>query len=157
MTAWIIFLAGVGLPGLCGFIGEACVTLSIWKFSPTLAVLTAFTVILTAGYILWAFQRVYLGAEYKGPHEEDLLPSTWRERAIGSTLVAAAILFGVLPYQTVFKYMTPSVDKVVTDLVDWQKRNDAAATNVPPTATAENVDSDHSTTTPDARALSANP
>jgi NADH-quinone oxidoreductase subunit M len=160
--AWIIFLAGVGLPGLCGFIGEACVTLSIWKFSPTLAVLTAFTVILTAGYILWAFQRVYLGAEYKGPHEEDLVPSTWRERAIGSTLVATAILFGVLPYQTVFKYMTPSVDKVVNDMVDWQKRNDAAATSVPPTATAEieipeNSIPQNATASPDTRALSANP
>jgi NADH-quinone oxidoreductase subunit M len=100
-----------------------------------LAVLTAFTVILTAGYILWAFQRVYLGAEYKGPHEEALTPSTWRERAIGVPLVVAALLFGILPYQTVFRYMTPSVDKVVTDLVDWQKRNDGNATP-PATATA---------------------
>jgi NADH-quinone oxidoreductase subunit M len=124
--AWIIFLAGVGLPGLCGFIGEACVTLSVWKFSPLLAVLTAFTVIITAGYILWAFQRVYLGAEYKGPHEEELVPSTWRERAIGSILVAMALLFGILPYQTVFRYMTPSVDKVVNDMVDWQKAKEGA-------------------------------
>ncbi|MEX2187529.1 MAG: NADH-quinone oxidoreductase subunit M [Pirellulales bacterium] len=134
--AWFVFLAGVGLPGLCGFIGEACVTLSVWKFSPLLAVLTAFTVILTAGYILWAFQRVYLGAEYKGPHEEALAPSTWRERAIGVPLVVVALLFGILPYQTVFRYMTPSVDKVVTDLVDWQKRKDGDTTAPLPTATA---------------------
>jgi NADH-quinone oxidoreductase subunit M len=135
--AWIIFLAGVGLPGLCGFIGEACVTLSVWKFSPLLAVLTAFTVILTAGYNLWAFQRVYLGAEYKGPHEEALTPSTWRERAIGSALVVMALVFGILPYQTVFRYMTPSVDKVVTDLVEWQKREDAATATAPATKIAD--------------------
>lgn len=147
--AWIIFLAGVGLPGLCGFIGEACVTLSVWKFSPTLAVLTAFTVILTAGYILWAFQRVYLGAEYKGPHEEDLTPSTWRERAIGSTLVAAAVLFGVVPYQTVFKYMTPSVDKVVDDLIVWQKNEDGA----PPTSATASQATESETAPPKANAL----
>ncbi|RIK76412.1 MAG: NADH-quinone oxidoreductase subunit M [Planctomycetota bacterium] len=150
--AWVIFLAGVGLPGLCGFIGEACVTLSVWKFSPVLAVVTAFTVILTAGYILWAFQRVYLGAEYKGPHEEALVPSTWRERAIGATLVAAAILFGVLPYQTVFRYMTPSVDKVVADLVAWQRRDDAVA----PAAAMAGASTEPEAATPAANAVSAN-
>jgi NADH-quinone oxidoreductase subunit M len=132
-------LAGVGLPGLCGFIGEACVTLSVWKSSPLLAVLTAFTVIITAGYILWAFQRVYLGAEYKGPHEEELVPSTWRERGIGSILVVMALVFGILPYQTVFRYMTPSVDKVVDDMVNWQKANDGAAR----TATASDATQDN--------------
>jgi NADH-quinone oxidoreductase subunit M len=139
--AWIIFLAGVGLPGLCGFIGEACVTLSIWKFSPLLAVLTAFTVILTAGYILWAFQRVYMGAEYKGPHEEALVPSTWRERAIGASLVIPAIILGVVPFQTVFRTMTPSVDKVVTDLVDWQMRRDVAQ-GLPTTTPAASATAD---------------
>src|ERR1700749_1977805 len=48
-----IFFAGLGLPGLCGFIGEVLVTLSIWNFSHALAVISAFAVILTAGYILW--------------------------------------------------------------------------------------------------------
>ena len=63
-------LAGLGLPGLCGFIGEVLVTLSSWNYSRPLAVISAFTVILTAAYILWAIQRVYLGAEYRGPHED---------------------------------------------------------------------------------------
>ena len=33
-----IFFAGLGLPGLCGFIGEVFVTLSAWKYSMALAV-----------------------------------------------------------------------------------------------------------------------
>ena len=65
-----IFFAGLGLPGLCGFIGEAFVVISVWSFSWILAVIAASVVILTAAYILWAIQRVYLGAEYKGPNEE---------------------------------------------------------------------------------------
>ena len=28
-----IFFAGLGLPGLCGFIGEVLVTLSVWNYS----------------------------------------------------------------------------------------------------------------------------
>ena len=28
-----IFFAGLGLPGLCGFIGEVFVTLSVWNYS----------------------------------------------------------------------------------------------------------------------------
>ncbi len=57
-----MFFAGLGLPGLCGFIGEVFVVLSVWNFSKVLAVMSAFVVILTAGYILWAIQRVYLGS-----------------------------------------------------------------------------------------------
>ena len=33
-----IFFAGLGLPGLCGFVGEVFVVLSVWKFSYLLAV-----------------------------------------------------------------------------------------------------------------------
>ena len=69
-----IFFAALGLPGLCGFIGEVLVVLSVWNFSKILAVIAASVVILTAAYILWAIQRVYLGPEYRGPHAEALRP-----------------------------------------------------------------------------------
>ena len=51
------------------------------EVQPGLAVISAAVVILTAGYILWAIQRVYLGAEYKGPHEDHLTPMTLRENS----------------------------------------------------------------------------
>ncbi len=37
--AVVIFFAGLGLPGLCGFIGEVFVVLSAWNFSPVLAII----------------------------------------------------------------------------------------------------------------------
>ena len=119
--AFAIFFAGLGLPGLCGFIGEVLVTLSSWNYSRVLAVISAFTVILTAGYILWAIQRVYLGAEYKGPHGDHLTPLTGRELAIATPLVFFAILFGVAP-QLIFNYVTPSVNRQVETLADWTRR-----------------------------------
>ena len=60
-----IFFAALGLPGLCGFIGEVLVVLSAWNYSTALAVVAASVVILTAGYILWTIQRVYLGPSTK--------------------------------------------------------------------------------------------
>ena len=89
--AIVIFFAGLGLPGLCGFWGEAFVTLSSWNFSKLLAVLSASVVILTAGYILWTLQRVYLGPEYKGPHGDHLTPMNAREMGIAIPLVVLAI------------------------------------------------------------------
>jgi NADH-quinone oxidoreductase subunit M len=122
-----VFFAGLGLPGLCGFIGEVLVTLSSWNYSRVLAVISAFTVILTAAYILWAIQRVYLGAEYKGPHGDHLTPITPRELAIATPLVFFAILFGVAP-QLLFNYVTPTVNKQVETLADWTRRvHDASA------------------------------
>jgi NADH-quinone oxidoreductase subunit M len=131
-----IFFAAMGLPGLCGFIGEVLVVLSVWNFDKALAVISAAVVILTAGYILWAIQRVYLGAEYKGPHEEALVPMTGRETAIIVPLFVFAILFGVFP-RLVLDYMDATVDRQVTELTDWQRevkeprevdRQEAAAT-----------------------------
>jgi NADH-quinone oxidoreductase subunit M len=130
-----IFFAGLGLPGLCGFIGEVLVVLSVWNFSVALAVISAAVVILTAGYILWAVQRVYIGPEYKGPHPEALTPITFREFAIAAPLLALAIWFGVNP-QSLLDYMTPSVNKTVVELTDWAKNNPELAPSQPPAQAA---------------------
>src|SRR5688572_185183 len=72
--------ANLGLPGLCGFIGEIMVLLGTFEAAKpdsllikggfatqgqifTLAVISCFGVILTAGYMLWTIQRVYFGPE----------------------------------------------------------------------------------------------
>jgi NADH-quinone oxidoreductase subunit M len=128
--AIVIFFAGLGLPGLCGFIGEVLVVLSVWTFDKALAVLSASVVILTAGYILWAVQRVYLGAEYKGPHPEALVPITSREFSIAIPLVVLAILFGVYP-DSVLRYMQPSVDQTVEQLAEWTSVNEPAKKAAP--------------------------
>ena len=107
------FFAALGLPGLCGFIGEVFVVLSAWNFSVVLAVISAAVVILTAGYILWTIQRVYLGPEYKGPHAEALRPMSLREIAIAAPLVVMAVVLGVFP-AALLQY----TDKTVARMVD---------------------------------------
>jgi NADH-quinone oxidoreductase subunit M len=134
--AFGIFFAGLGLPGLCGFWGEVFVTLSTWKYSMTLAIISASVVILTAGYILWTLQRVYLGPEYKGPHGDHLHPITGRELAIAVPLLVFAILFGVFP-QLIFNYVTPSVNEEVAALTRWSEHNIAEVAVARPAPAAE--------------------
>jgi NADH-quinone oxidoreductase subunit M len=110
-----IFFAGMGLPGLCGFWGEAMSVLSAWNYNPLYAILAASGVILTAGYILWAVQRVYLGAEYKGPHPEGITPITEREVMVGGILLALCIVLGVFP-DLMFSQMRDSVKLLVENI-----------------------------------------
>lgn len=110
-----LFFAGLGLPGLCGFIGEIFVVLSAWNYSPVLAIVAASGVILTAGYILWAVQRVYLGPEYKGPHPEAITPLTEREAFVGLVLLVLAIVLGVFP-DTMFSLMRGSMEQFVATM-----------------------------------------
>ncbi len=116
-----LFFAALGLPGLCGFPGEVFVVLSVWPYKIYVAVIAASVVVLTAAYILWTIQRVYLGAEYKGPHGDHLTPSSARENAIGIVLLVLAIAFGVAPYHTVLKYVDQTVERQVEELAVWTR------------------------------------
>ena len=101
-------------------------------------VLTASAVVLTAGYILWTVQRVYLGPEYKGQHGDHLHDLELREWIIAVPLVLGAIWFGIYP-QSLLKYMQPSVDAEVEQLADWAKRNGPAPIGPAKAAVADSV------------------
>ncbi len=129
-----LFFAGLGLPGLCGFIGEFFVVLATWPYSKPLAVVSASVVILTAGYILWTIQRVYLGAEYRGPHADALTPITSREAWIAAPLLALAIGLGVYP-RALLDYMQPTIDAQIVDLMQSSAADKVAiATAIEPRA-----------------------
>lgn len=124
-----LFFAGMGLPGLCGFIGEVFVVLSSWSYSPLVAIIAASGVILTAGYILWAVQRVYLGPEYKGPHREDIVPMNGREAFIGFVLLGFAIVLGVYP-DLMLNMMNESINYLVASLDKGYQNSLSAVTTV---------------------------
>ncbi len=56
----IITLASIGLPGLNGFVGEFLIMLGAFRWDPRFVVGAGLGVILSAVYMLWMFQRVYL-------------------------------------------------------------------------------------------------
>ena len=66
----VAFFAALGLPGLSAFISEVLVLLGAWQRYPVLTVVAASAVVLTAGYMLWTLQRMWLGPlneKYAGP------------------------------------------------------------------------------------------
>ncbi len=66
----VAFFAAVGLPGLSGFISEALVFLGAFQTYQTLTIISVSGIILGAGYMLWALQRVFFGKlpeKWKGP------------------------------------------------------------------------------------------
>jgi NADH-quinone oxidoreductase subunit M len=108
----IIFFAAMGLPGMCGFVGEFMVVLATWNYSRVFAVLAALTVVLTAGYILWTLQRVYLG---QNPAYKDFPDISFRELLCITPLVVLSVLLGVLPNLLLY-WMEPSVTGLVDTL-----------------------------------------
>jgi NADH-quinone oxidoreductase subunit M len=95
--ALVMLMASVGLPGLCGFVGELLVLLPTWTFHPAAAVATAAVTVLTAAYTLRAARKAYFGPEYLGPDAEGLTPITSRELLVIVPLVAAAVWLGIRP------------------------------------------------------------
>jgi NADH-quinone oxidoreductase subunit M len=106
----VIFFAAMGLPGMCGFVGEFMVVLSTWNYDKVFAILAAVTVVITAAYILWTVQRVFFG---QNPAYKDYKDMTWSEGAIAALLIVPAVALGVLP-NLLLSWMEPSV----TGLVD---------------------------------------
>src|ERR1700730_9029983 len=105
----LAFFASMGLPGLSGFISEVLVLLGSWQKFPVLAILGASGVVLTAGYLLWTIQRVYLGPineKYK-----NLPEINGREMFTLVPLGAIVIFVGVYP-NIVLDLLRASLDHI---------------------------------------------
>jgi NADH-quinone oxidoreductase subunit M len=126
--SYVIFFGSMGLPGLCGFVAEAFVVLAAFNYSVPMAVLAAAAVILTAGYILWTVQRVFLGRSetWKGLPDMD-----GREITIAVPLVVLTVAMGVLPQTLILSWMSPSVDHLVRGIATARTLNPSVAQAMP--------------------------
>jgi len=92
----IAFFAALGLPGLSAFISEVLVLLGAWQYHKGLTIVAASAVILTAGYMLWMLQRVWLGpVNEKYAKLPDLTP---RELVTLVPLAVIVMVLGVYPH-----------------------------------------------------------
>jgi len=92
----IAFFAALGLPGLSAFISEVLVLLGAWQYHVGLAIIAASAVILTAGYMLWMLQRVWLGPV--NPKYAKLPDLTPRELVTLVPLAVIVMVLGVYPH-----------------------------------------------------------
>ncbi|MFT7461741.1 MAG: NADH-quinone oxidoreductase subunit M [Pseudohongiellaceae bacterium] len=89
------FFAALGLPGMSGFVSEFLVLVGAWEVFPVLTSLAVIGIVITAAFLLWTLQRVFLGPlneKYK-----DFPDITAREVFTTAPLAILCILFGVAP------------------------------------------------------------
>jgi NADH-quinone oxidoreductase subunit M len=114
----IVSLSSMGLPGLNGFIGEFTILLGAFGSkaigSPWFAGLAAAGVILAAIYILYMFQKLFLGPLDKDENL-NLKDLNWREIATLVPLLVFIFWIGLYP-KPFFDLMGPSVGKLVAAL-----------------------------------------
>ena len=89
-------LASLGLPALSGFVAEFTVFAGTLQVHPVATILAVFGVVLAAGYILWAVQRVFMGPpdeRWTGLTDAD----QWWEYAAMAAMLIFIVGVGVYP------------------------------------------------------------
>lgn len=125
----VIVLASVGLPGLCGFVGEFMILLGtftankgwvaagmagFFPYPKLFAAISASAVILAAMYLLTMYQKIFFGPldkpENRDAHVRDI---HGREKWVFGIVVVAAIFMGVFP-QTFLARSEKSVEGFIS-------------------------------------------
>ncbi len=120
LIAGISTMANLGLPGLSGFWGEFLTLYGAFQSSWILAsgvnlmrvlvVISAFGILITAGYMLWMYQRVFLG-----PLNEKwawLKDMDYREGITLVPLVVLMLVFGIFPRPLIHLYEASMIQLV---------------------------------------------
>ncbi|MFN0207315.1 MAG: NuoM family protein [Planctomycetota bacterium] len=90
------FFAALGLPGLAGFVSEALTLMGSFKPYPVLTVISCLGVVMTAAFLLYAIQRVFLGP--LNPKYARLADISGREIFCQLPFAVLCVLFGVAPF-----------------------------------------------------------
>ena len=94
-VAALAFFAAMGLPGMTGFIAEASVFIGSFGVYRTLTIIAALGIVITASYVLWTVQRVFLGK--LNPKYEHIAEINGRELFTLVPLGILVIFFGIYP------------------------------------------------------------
>jgi NADH-quinone oxidoreductase subunit M len=148
----VIILASVGLPGLCGFVGEFLVLIGTFTANKTWAVehmsgffpapklmgaISASAVILAAMYLLTMYQKLMFGPLDK-PENKAVRDIHGRETWVFAIVVAAALVMGLAP-QPILSRSEKSVEAFVAgyrDRLQESKRDPDAPPHVYPALAA---------------------
>ena len=123
----IVVLSSMGLPGLNGFVGEFTILLGsmgseVLGFFFTM--FAALGIILAAVYMLYMFQKVFMGDVDK--EENRNLPRLhWQEIAVLVPILLVILLIGLQP-GPFFDTMTATVDDLVADVGEFIPRGEDA-------------------------------
>lgn len=118
----IAFMASLGLPGLVGFWGEFPLVYGFYEFIQAndmlwLILFCLLTLMLTAGYYIWAMQKTLFGPETKKIDLEHAHDVSKTEFAALAILVILVALYGVWP-DGALSFIDPYVDGLVAALAE---------------------------------------
>jgi len=120
----IVSLSSMGLPGLNGFVGEFAILLgafgSLAIGNAWYAAISALGVIMAAVYILYMFQKMFLGPQGEvvdevRRHGHGIRDLNWREIGIMVPILVLIFWIGLYPKPFVV-LMAPTVDRLVASL-----------------------------------------
>ena len=117
----IAFMASLGLPGLMGFWGEFPLVYGFYEFIQQhdmlwLILFCLLTLMLTAGYYIWAMQKTLFGPETTKIDLEHVHDVSKPEFAVLAVLAVLVALYGVWP-DLALDFIEPYVDDLVATLV----------------------------------------
>jgi len=102
--------AALGLPSMSGFVSEYLVFTGSFAILPVVTILSAFGVVLTAGYLLWMLKRAYYGP--LNMKWNWLTDANWREMIPLVTLAVVILFVGIYPAPIV-NLIGPSVQQIL--------------------------------------------
>lgn len=112
-TFLVAGLATLSLPGLGPFISEFLVLIGTFGRFPVLAVIAALALVLSAIYILWAYQRMMTGPVARGNETlPDLVP---REVIVVAPLIVLLLVLGIYP-KPALDVINPAVTHTLTTI-----------------------------------------
>ncbi|MEA2649555.1 MAG: NADH-quinone oxidoreductase subunit [Candidatus Binataceae bacterium] len=120
----VVMLSSIGLPGLNGFVGEFLILLGTFFNSQRAAEVAVFGVVLSALYMMWAYERVMWGPITKTVNQT-LKDLSGREIAVMVPLIALILLMGLYP-RPLLTRMEPSINVLLNRVQAAQARLDSA-------------------------------
>lgn len=91
------FMASLGLPGLAGFVAEINVFMGVFGVYRLLALVAIASLVITAGYYLWAIERTFYGEVNPRLVGKDFADVKPNEKLALVMLTGLIFIFGVLP------------------------------------------------------------
>jgi NADH-quinone oxidoreductase subunit M len=112
-------MSSMGLPGLNGFVGEFTILLGAFGSkaigNPWFAGISALGVIMAAVYMLYMFQKMFMGPAGEITHHHELKDLNWREIIIMLPLIIFMFWIGLYP-KPFFNILAPAVEKLLSAL-----------------------------------------